>query len=95
MSFNRYARKVDSTQADIIDALRKAGVRVDIIGRPVDLLTFYRGRWLPVECEGTAKKRTRKDQERQKAFIEQTGCPVVKTAEEALNAIWNACKFSH
>jgi hypothetical protein len=87
MSFNRYDRKVDSTQGDIVKALRRAGVRVEIISRPVDLLTLYRGVWKPIEVEGTAKKRTRRDQEKQKAFIAQTGTPVVKTVLEALQAV--------
>jgi hypothetical protein len=87
MSFNRYDRKVDSTQPEIVKALRAVGVRVEIISRPVDLLTLYRGRWQPLEVEGTVKKRTRRDQERQKAFIEQTGTPVVKTVQEAYTAV--------
>ncbi len=96
MSLNRYARKADSSQAEIVAALRKAGVVVEIIGRPVDLLTYYRGRWLPLECKpapeiGKRGKplavRARTDQERQDAFIAATGVKRVRTALEALAAV--------
>jgi hypothetical protein len=41
VSWNRYNKRPDSSQADIVKDLReKGGWRVDIIGRPVDLLCF-------------------------------------------------------
>jgi hypothetical protein len=86
VSWQRYAKKVDENQVEIVAALRKAGVLVAIIGRPVDLLTFHRGRFLPLEIK-RAKARPRKDQEAQLQFIVATGCPVVKSAEEALCAV--------
>jgi hypothetical protein len=92
----RYARKVDSSQAEIVKALRSAGVHVDIIGRPVDLLTYYRGRWLPIEIKPAAEAgirvktrtvRKRKDQEEQQEFCRTFGVPIVRTGYEALQAV--------
>jgi hypothetical protein len=96
MPYNRYARKVDSSQAEIVAALRKAGVRVWIISEPCDLLTLYRGVWLPLECKPAPQPgirvkyraiRTRYDQERQEEFMATTGTPRVRTAQEALQAV--------
>jgi hypothetical protein len=81
VSLNRYAKRTDLNQNEIVLGLRKCGVRVDVIGKPVDLLTYYRGRFLPLEI-----KRTKYKDKRQKAqaeFIQATGCPIVKTFEEA------------
>lgn len=75
----------DNTQAAIVKALRTVGVSVWNIGRPCDLLTYYRGRWLPMECKSTA--RARKDQAGQTAFIQDYRVPRVTTPEEALQAV--------
>jgi hypothetical protein len=100
MSFYRRAKKVDSSQAEIVAALRSAGVHVEIIGRPVDLLTYYRGRWLPLETKPAAEPgirvktravRRRNDQERQEAFCHTFGVPIVRTAQEALAAVRGYC----
>jgi hypothetical protein len=39
----RRAARVDSTQAAVVDALKRVGVSVEIIGKPVDLLLCCRG----------------------------------------------------
>jgi hypothetical protein len=84
----RYAKKVDATQKEIVDALRAAGVFVVVIGQPVDLLCYHAGRFMPLECKPTdPHNRNRKDQERQKEFIRVTGTPVVRTPEEAIAAV--------
>lgn len=86
----RYAARTDTTQSRIVATLRAAGVRVEIIKRPVDLLTYFRGRWLPVEVKSPTKAgkyRPRRDQEAQQAFIAETGVPVVTSPEEALKAV--------
>ena len=88
MSFHRRMTRPDSNQAEIVDALRKMGVWVEIIGQPVDLLTLYRGRWLPLEVK-PLKKTHSKPQQRQTDFIKATGCPVVKTVQEAIQAVWH------
>jgi Holliday junction resolvase len=84
-----YARRKDASQDAIVNALRKAGVKVWIIGRPCDLLTLYRGKWLPLECKTAkgGKLRLRKDQAEQAAFCEETGVPYVTNDVEALKAV--------
>ena len=89
----RYAARKDLVQSDIVDALRAAGVMVWILHTPCDALTYFRGRWLPLEFKTptkAGKRRARRDQEAQQAFIAETGCPVVTTPEEALKAIEGA-----
>jgi len=53
----RYAARVDSNQAAIVQALRDAGAYVWIIGLPVDLLVGYKDRTLLMEVKTTSKKR--------------------------------------
>lgn len=86
----RSIHRSDASQSSIVEALRNAGALVWIIGRPCDLLTFYRGRWLPIEVKtltATGKRRKRKDQAKQDEFIAKTGTPVVGTPEQALEAL--------
>lgn len=90
MSIKRWSTKKDTVQRDIIQALESVNCEVWVIERPCDLLTNFRGRWLPLECKtpqrnGKARKRT--DQAEQTALIERTGIPVVTTPLEALKAI--------
>lgn len=94
----RRAAKVDTTQAAIVDGLRAGGVRVEIIGKPVDLLCRYwsnRHRdfiWMPIEVKtpyGKRKPKARVDarQEAQRRFLAETGVPVVTSLDEALRAL--------
>jgi len=53
----RYAARVDKNQADIVEALRKAGAYVWIIGLPVDLLCGFRGHTWLVEIKRDSKAR--------------------------------------
>jgi hypothetical protein len=85
MSYTRRHSRPDGVQDEIVEALRKAGVFVAVIGRPVDLLTYYRGKWLPLELKRTG--RPRKDQAAQWAFTGTYGVPVVTTALEALAVV--------
>jgi hypothetical protein len=97
-----YARKVDQTQKEIVEGLRAAGYRVEIIWRPVDLLvgrdlrTFsnifgnYLFEWKLLETKTptkTGKIRKRKDQEAQDKFCKETGTPRVTSLQEALEAL--------
>ncbi len=88
MAYWRRARKVDANQAEIISGLEQMGVRVWIIGRPCDLLTRFRGLWLPLEVKSLdPHNRNRRDQEEQKKFLEETGTPVVRTPAEAFDRV--------
>ena len=53
----RHAARVDENQKSVVDALRKAGAYVWIIGLPVDLLVGYKGHTFLVEIKSTSKKR--------------------------------------
>lgn len=90
MSIKRWATRKDSVQKDIISALEAAHCEVWVIDRPCDLLTLFRGRWMPLECktpQKNGKARKRCDQADQTALIERTAIPVVTTPMEALRAI--------
>jgi hypothetical protein len=47
----RRAARTDATQAAIIEALKRAGVSVEVIGKPVDLLICCRGVTALMECK--------------------------------------------
>lgn len=86
MSYQRRMTRPDSTQTEIVDALRKAGVSVWIIGQPCDLLTHYHGRWQVMECKPLAK-RARKDQDEQSQFLAAYAVPIVRTPLQAIEAL--------
>ena len=90
----RRAAKVDLAQAEIVEELRRLGYRVEVIGRPVDLLVgldYSSGtRWRILEVKTptkTGQRRKRKDQEKQDRFIAETGTPIVISLEQALEAL--------
>ncbi len=86
-----YARKVDTTQADIVAALRACGWMVWVIGEPCDLLCFKAGVWRALETKtpnrANGRYAPRKDQERQNSFIALTNTPRATTPEMALAAL--------
>jgi len=53
----RRAARVDSTQAEIVQALRDGGAYVWPIGLPLDLLIGYAGKTAIVECKSLTGKR--------------------------------------
>ena len=85
----------DNSRNEIVKGLRKAGYRVEIIERPVDLLVgkqrWAKGyNWMLMEVKTPTKAgkiRNRTDQALQDQFIEETGTTVVTTLEEALEAL--------
>jgi hypothetical protein len=81
----RRAAKIDTTQREIVNALRKIGAQVWIIKQPCDLLTYYRGRWMPLECKSI--KRLRNDQKQQNDFLADTQTPIVRSPEDAIEAV--------
>ena len=85
VSLNRYAKKTDTTQKDIVAGLRRCGVSVWVIGWPADLLCFRAGKWTVLECKST--KYTDKRQEEQIEFLKLTGTPKVRTFPEAYQAV--------
>lgn len=89
MSLIRRAKKRDTAEQPIIDALEAAGYWVWQIDL-VDLLIWH-PRWGPnhFRClevkTGTAK--IRKGQTRQRNFVETTGAPIVRTPQQAIEAL--------
>ena len=83
----RKAARVDANQGDIVAALRKAGAEVYIIRQPVDLLVYWRGRWLPVEVKEPDKRgRINEFTLSQRRFFEATRGPVA-VVYDAVGAI--------
>lgn len=102
MSLNRFAKRRDTSEPAIIDALERAGF--DVWQRDEPDLMVRKTSWAPglvqlLECKtGKGKKLTvAKDvrQEGQRRFLEATGTPVVRTPLEALRAVGaiNASNF--
>lgn len=88
MSLNRFAKKRDSAEPAIIDALERAGFHVWQRDEP-DLLVRKDG-WAPGVMQGLevkSTKRKRYDQPGQDAFLRATGTPVVRTPLEALRVL--------
>lgn len=87
MSLRRFAKRADSTQKAIVEALRKVGIKVWIISTPCDLLTYYPPykRWRPLECKPEKRKRT--DQPEQDEFLTAHEVPRVTSPAEAIAAI--------
>ena len=80
--------RVDANQQEIVDALRKIGADVFIIGRPVDLLVGYRKRNFLLEVK-TETAKPRKDQQKQRDWIKdwKGQVRIVTNAEEAIRLV--------
>lgn len=82
MSLHRRAAKRDGNEAEIISALERIGVtvfKVSGAGIP-DLLTFYRGQWLPLEIKMPKGKLTNE----QAAAFMRAPFAIARTVDEAL-----------
>lgn len=51
MSLNRYAKKRDASEPEIVSALLQCGFSVERLDRPVDLAVGFRGKCWLVECK--------------------------------------------
>jgi len=84
----RRAARVDNNQREIVEALRKIGATVYVIGLPVDLLVGYRARNFAIECKkaGRAAKGLTPGQ---KDFMRtwKGQVRVVETPEEAIKVV--------
>lgn len=75
----RYAMKVDISQPDIVKALRACGDKVNIIGRPIDLLVRTGRHYWTAECK-TPGKNSRREMPAQiehREDAERNGAPHV------------------
>ena len=88
MSLARFAKKRDSNESVIVEALRKAGADVWLLDRPVDLLVGYNERLYGFEVK-TENGRLTDQQETDLATCRRRNYPVfvVRSPEDALQAI--------
>lgn len=84
----RYARRVDANQAEIVDALRKAGAKVKIVHQPYDLQVWIGDRTMYVEVKNPKTGYGRKGMNEKQAE-EAQGLPVymADSVESALRAL--------
>lgn len=86
----RYAARVDSTQAEIVKALRAAGAYVWIIGLPVDLLIGFQGKTALVEVKvlvGVKKRKQSAFTALQAAFMREWTGGTVATVTDVEGAL--------
>ena len=93
----RHASKIDANQPDVIKGLKDCGVQVEVIGQPVDLLTWSRlfcphckeeiegGKVVPMEVKGDDGRLTKQ----QIDFIARWPgpVPIVRGPQEAVAAV--------
>lgn len=83
MSLNRYSKKRDGNEPEIVDALRKVGAKVERLDL-LDLLVQFRGRIYLIEVKTEKGKNTEAQLKlKQQGWVYHT----VKNVEEALKAI--------
>ena len=88
MSLNRYAKRRDETEPDIVQGLRKCGYQVrqqDVPDLAVRRPEWPDGRVIMLEVDGITKNRKRGLA--QLGFLKAWRIPVVKTLEQALAAV--------
>jgi len=84
----RFAKKRDSNESVIVQALEKAGAVVFKLDRPVDLLVGYGGLWRVLEVK-RPKGAVGEGQEAFMRLAASKGLPayVVRSPEDALQAV--------
>jgi hypothetical protein len=92
MSLSRYAKKRDTAEPPIVDALENAGWLVEKLDRPCDLLVWKASRGFhALEVKTGRGKNLRvirdKRQKAQTDFLILTRTPIVRTPDEALRAL--------
>lgn len=88
MSLNRYAKKRDGNEREIIAALEAIGCEVETLDRPVDLLVGFRGQTFLLEVKDPAGRNRLQDS--QGVFLRDwNGGPagVVRSIDEALTFV--------
>lgn len=89
----RHALRKDDIEPEVVKALRAIGAKVEIIGQPLDLLVWHRGRTMIVECKDEDGRLNKKQVE----FIASWPgeIHVVRSPQEAVNAVLNGGKNEH
>lgn len=86
MSLNRYAKKRDLWEAEIVSALRGIGCSVEHLDTPVDLLVGFRGRTFLLEVK-TGRKKLTESQARFMASWVGGDVVIVRSVSDALDAV--------
>lgn len=84
MSLNRYAKRRDATEPEIISALLQCGFSVERLDTPCDLLCGFRGKTFLIECKVEGKKLN----ENQKDFVARwrgSRMVVLRSAQDAID----------
>jgi hypothetical protein len=89
MSLNRYAKRRDANEPEIIAALRGVGAKVWRLDTPLDLLVFFGNRFYLLEVKDPSKRFTIKDSQSDFLVTCGDGAPaaIVLTVADALKAI--------
>lgn len=90
----RYAANVDKNQSAIVEALRRIGVTVEIIGKPLDLLVCCRGETMLLEVKNP-EGLDRFTKEQAEFLARWPGrTHIVRSEEEAVRAVLGEKAFA-
>lgn len=84
MSLNRYAKKRDIAEPEIVNALRGCGFSVERIDTPVDLIVGFRRKTFLVECK-TGKRGLNANQKAFKSEWRGSEVITLRDAQEAMD----------
>jgi hypothetical protein len=82
----RFARKVDANQKEIVQALRAVHAHVLVVNGDVDLVVFYRGRWVVLDVKNE-QGRNRLTPTQKEMLDAGVPLMIVHSVEDALHAI--------
>lgn len=88
MSLNRYAKKRDAAEPEVVSTLQQCGFSVERLDKPVDLLIGFRGKTFLVEVKSSAKGYGKSLNRNQQDFSDKwRGTPVVilRSAQDAMD----------
>ena len=85
MSINRYAKKRDDNEKEIITALESIGCTVERLDRPVDLAVLYKGRVRFIEVKNP--KGLNREEEGQIKFLKTWPGDFARTIEDAIRIV--------
>ncbi|MGQ0836341.1 MAG: hypothetical protein ACT4O5_15755 [Gammaproteobacteria bacterium] len=86
MSLNRYATRRDDNEPAVVHALEKVGAKVERLKWPCDLAVKFRDRHFLIEVHNPESK-YRKRSKKQLDALAKLGIPMVRSADEALQAV--------
>jgi len=88
----RRAARVDDNQAAVVAALRKIGASVEIIGKPLDLLVYYRYETSLIEVKNPAGRNKLTDAQLDFLATWPGALYVVRSPEDAIHAVTKGAK---